>query len=258
MSFKYFNKGNKDVFRFFQMPVQLLQNPRFKQLSDGAKILITCMIDRRSLSEKSRWHDKQGRIYIYYPLHQICEDLSVSKQKAVNMLNELENAELIKRTRQGLGRPSRIYVGLISNSDWSEAIRKTEHTRSNQVCETDSNLSKQVCETDNSDEVVQNEDTSEPEAVRKDIHEKSNNQSSMSALDRLLEECKRDSTYTNNTDTEDIYTESNYGYREPASKEAYEREMPKTREEVLEEYRKMKERGEEDMKLVELMLLATN
>ena len=50
----------------------------------------------------------------------------------------------------------------------------------------------------------------------------------------------------------------NIKYREPASKEAYERELPKTREEVLEEYRKMKDRGEEDMKLVELMLLATN
>ena len=242
MGFKYFYKGDKDVFRFYRMPVQLFKNPCFKELSDGAKILITRMVDRRSLSEKSKWHDEQGRIYIYYPLHQICNDLSVSKQKAVNMLNELEKAQLIKRTRQGLGRPSKIYVGLISN----------------QVCETERRRLEPICKPDNSAEAVQNKDPSEPEVVRNDTRDKSENESSMSALDRILEECKLDLTNTNNTDTEYIYTESSSGDREPASREAYEREMPKTREEVLEEYRKMKERGEEDMKLVELMLLATN
>ena len=269
MSFKYFHKGDKDQFQFYRMPVQVFKSPPCKDLTAEAKLLITYMLDRRALSVKSGWHDEQGRIYIYYPLHQICDELSVGKQKAVHMLDELEKAELIKRSRQGLGRPSRIYVGIINNPDRSVAVQKPDYTRSNQLCETDRRRMKPVCKSDSLPEVVRDEDNSEAEVVRNtdrlgsevvhvEDHERSENQPPMRALDRLIEECKRDSTYINKTYTENLYTKSDSGDREPASKEAYEREMPKTREEVLEEYRQMKARGEEDMRLVELMLLATN
>lgn len=242
MSFKYFYERDKDDFQFYRMPVQAFKSPPCKDLTAEAKLLITYMLDRRALSVKSGWHDEQGRVYIYYPLHQICEDLSVGKQKAVHMLDELEKAELIKRTRQGMGRPSRIYVGFINNPLRTGTVRNEDFISREAVRNEDFS----------SRETVRNEDF-KPEEVRKPDHEKYDNQSPKRALDRLIEECKRDSTNTNSIDTEYIYTKSDSG--EIGS---YDRPLPKTREEVLEEYRKMKARGEVDMTLVELMLLATN
>ena len=54
--------------------------------------------------------DAAGRIYIYYTLNSIMEDVGCAVQKAVKLLGELEKYGLIERVRQGQGRPSRIYV----------------------------------------------------------------------------------------------------------------------------------------------------
>ena len=226
MSFQYFNEGEKESLQFYRLPALLLTDPVYRNLSSGAKILFTCMQDRRELSEKNGWKDKYGHIFIYYTLQQICHDLTVCKQKASRMLDELEAADLIKRVKQGMGRPTRIYVGLMNKQRRSEVVCKTDHSKEQPVC-----VASPV------------EDENHPPEGTQDI---------------LHDGCMSSTTHTNNTNTEYIYTESSFGSREPASKEAYERTLPKTREEVLEEYRKMKERGEEDMQLIELMLLATN
>ena len=67
-----------------------------------------------SLSAKNGWYDEQGRVYIYYTLDEIQEDLNCGHDKATRMLVELDNGKngfgLIERVRQGQGRPTKIYV----------------------------------------------------------------------------------------------------------------------------------------------------
>lgn len=58
--------------------------------------------------------DEQGRVYIFYTLSEIQEDISCGHEKAVKLLAELDTGHkgigLIERIKQGQGRPTRIYV----------------------------------------------------------------------------------------------------------------------------------------------------
>ena len=69
------------------------------------------MLDRVSLSVKNQWIDKKGRVYIIFTLEEIMEELGCANQKATKLVVELEEkAGLIERKRQGLGKPTLIYV----------------------------------------------------------------------------------------------------------------------------------------------------
>ena len=64
-----------------------------------------------SLSVKNHWLDEQSRVYIIFTTEEIMDALSCANQKACRLMLELEkDAGLIERKRQGLGRPSLIYV----------------------------------------------------------------------------------------------------------------------------------------------------
>lgn len=67
-------------------------------------------LDRVSLSIKNGWIDNQGRVFIYYSIKNICEDLNCGTQKACKLLDELEKVGALERKRQGLGRPNKLYL----------------------------------------------------------------------------------------------------------------------------------------------------
>ena len=56
------------------------------------------------------WIDNQGRVFIYYSIKNICEDLNCGTQKACKLLDELEKVGALERKRQGLGRPNKLYL----------------------------------------------------------------------------------------------------------------------------------------------------
>lgn len=62
------------------------------------------------MSCKNRWLDEGRRVYVYMTLNSIENSLGCCRQKACNLLNELEEFGLIERKRQGQGKPTRIYV----------------------------------------------------------------------------------------------------------------------------------------------------
>ena len=75
------------------------------------------MLDRLQLSIRNQWLDFLNRVYIIYTVEDIMADLHCGNQKACKLLSELENKTgLIKRKRQGLGKPSLIYVLKFSTS----------------------------------------------------------------------------------------------------------------------------------------------
>ena len=75
------------------------------------------MLDRLQLSIRNQWLDALNRVYIIYTVEDIMADLHCGNQKACKLLSELENKTgLIKRKRQGLGKPSQIYVLKFSTS----------------------------------------------------------------------------------------------------------------------------------------------
>jgi len=66
--FDYYYGSENNQFSFFRIPRQLMTGKRFKRLSTEAKLLYGLLLDRMGLSAKNGWHDKAGRVYIYYTL----------------------------------------------------------------------------------------------------------------------------------------------------------------------------------------------
>ena len=98
---------------FFKLLKILFEDEELKELSLEAKVLYVFMCDRIGLSVKNGWTDERGCIFIIYPVAEVCEKLGCKKDKARKILSELEHlgrAGLIRRKKQGLGRPDKIFV----------------------------------------------------------------------------------------------------------------------------------------------------
>ena len=118
MSFDYFyGPDDAEQYSFYRIPKRLITGDEFQNTSTEAKLLYGLMLDRLQLSIRNQWLDSLNRVYIIYTVEDIMADLHCGNQKACKLLSELENKTgLIKRKRQGLGKPSLIYVLKFSTS----------------------------------------------------------------------------------------------------------------------------------------------
>ena len=110
MDFDYFYGDETESFNFYMLPKKLFIDPRFKDLSDSAKILYSLLLDRSSLSKKNNLVDECSRVYIYFSVKELCELLNKSKPTIINILRDLDKIGLIKRKKQGQGKFCVIYV----------------------------------------------------------------------------------------------------------------------------------------------------
>ena len=121
--YDYYYANESSQYKFYQLPKELFDNPRYENLSDGAKILYGLMLDRMSLSRKNGWIDNEEKVYIIFTLESIMSAMKCKHDKAVKMLAELDSGKkdkngkilikgvrLIERKKQGQGNPSLIYL----------------------------------------------------------------------------------------------------------------------------------------------------
>ena len=103
MNFDYYYGDESNQFAFYRIPRQLITGEAFKKLSTDAKLLYGLLLDRMGLSAKNGWYDDMGRVFIYYTLDEIQEDLNCGHEKAVRLLAELDTGKkgfgLIERVR---------------------------------------------------------------------------------------------------------------------------------------------------------------
>ena len=140
INFDYYYGKESEQFNFYRIPKLLFSDKRFKSVSTDAKVLYGLMLDRMSLSIKNEWIDDENRVYIYFTLEDVMDFLSVGKDKALKLFAELDvekGVGLIKRKRQGLGKPMMIYVmnfnsGIISdeNEEQLVEVRSSENPES--------------------------------------------------------------------------------------------------------------------------------
>ena len=131
----YFYGPQAEQFAFYRIPKALFTDPAFRSISTDAKALYGLLLDRMNLSARNDWLDEQGRVYIVFTVEEIMESLACGNKKAVGLLRELEvEASLIKRRRQGLGKPNLIYVKnfikgnfLKCPNDTSVSVQSTVH-----------------------------------------------------------------------------------------------------------------------------------
>ena len=116
MTLDYYYGDQAEQFSFYRIPKVLFTDKRFKDLSAEAKILYGLLLDRMSLSAKNGWLDQEGRVYIVYTVEDIMDALSCASQKAMKLLNELDDKcglTLTKEMAQSLIQ--RVYVDGNSN-----------------------------------------------------------------------------------------------------------------------------------------------
>ena len=91
-------------------PKQLL-DPPYLYLSTEAKFIYMLMLDRLSLSKKNgeQW-EYDNETYIYFTVNEVCSRLRCQHGKATSVFRELEDSMLIRRDRQGLGKPHRVFI----------------------------------------------------------------------------------------------------------------------------------------------------
>jgi hypothetical protein len=83
---------------------------RYANLSLEAKFLYALMLDRVRLSERNGWRDEDGRTFICFSAKDAARLLGASESKARRVFRELESPGLVRREKQGQGRPDRLYV----------------------------------------------------------------------------------------------------------------------------------------------------
>ncbi|MBR5789401.1 MAG: replication initiator protein A [Lachnospiraceae bacterium] len=128
MMFDYFYEAQSESYAFYRTPKVLCTDPRFKDLSADAKLLYGILLDRMDLSKKNHWIDDTGRVYVFMTIKSVEEALGRCHQKAIRIMEELENIGLIERKRQGLCKPSKIYVKNFSAVWDAHAMKYINHT----------------------------------------------------------------------------------------------------------------------------------
>ena len=108
----YFYGNEASRFRFYRMPKALFDG----DLSLESATLYGLMLDRVGLSVKNGWTDGLGRVFIYFVQKDVQKFLRCGHNRATSFMRELERFGLIERKRQGLGKPTIIYVKNFSGS----------------------------------------------------------------------------------------------------------------------------------------------
>ena len=110
MVFDYFYEEKSESYSFYRIPKMLFTEEIFEALSTDAKALYGLLLDRISLSRENGWMDDAGRVYVYYTIKSVKKSMRCANTKACGLLRELDEFGLIERKKQGLGKPTIIYV----------------------------------------------------------------------------------------------------------------------------------------------------
>ena len=122
---------------FFKFDQRLLSY----NISPRAMILYAMLSDRVQLSSQNdNFRDTDG-VFIYFTLTEIQDVFGISLNVSRLLTKELEQAGLIRKKRQGQGKPNKIYINELSNqTTQKQAIKTTQkqkqatnHTNINQT-----------------------------------------------------------------------------------------------------------------------------
>ena len=110
IKFSYYYGKEADQYSFFKIPKILYTDSIFKTLSSDVKVLYSILLDRMSLSMKNGWLDEENKVFIIFTIDEIEETMNIGRNKAINIMKEIQDFGLIEKKRRGLGKPNIIYV----------------------------------------------------------------------------------------------------------------------------------------------------
>lgn len=95
---------------FLRLPLALIANPKYKQMSLEAKFIYSLLLNRMTLSQKNDWINEDNEVYLIYTREEAANTLNISYKKSISAFKELIQNGLLYEQRQGLGAPNLLYV----------------------------------------------------------------------------------------------------------------------------------------------------
>ena len=111
----YFNEYDCDQFKFYQLPKELYELEKYKDLSNDACVLYAMLRDRLQVSRKNGWIDEEGRVYFIFSRAEAALMIRKSKNSIIKYFNELTKADLLEEREIEKGGAYRLYLGKIQN-----------------------------------------------------------------------------------------------------------------------------------------------
>ena len=99
--------------------------PQYKHLTAQHILAYALMRDRLQLSISNQMKDEHGIPFICYDLGNVAADVRCGEKKAGQLVNDLDNMGLIRKVRRGLGKPNRIYVHDVLETEPSKRLDRT-------------------------------------------------------------------------------------------------------------------------------------
>ena len=233
--FNYYYSNEAEQFNFYRIPKILFTDKRFSKLSVEAKVLYGLLLDRMSLSVKNNWIDEDNRVYIYFKLEDVQEYMDIGKDKGIKLFSELDSEKgigLIERKKQGLGKPTMIYVMNFSTN--LTELKTSEKSGADVNIPDDIQNGKVSIDADYEDAEVQTSEKPKSESRVGNIEEISKNAEVLTSeiptsgllKNRTQEFGKSDSNNTNINNTE--YSNINQSYqqdKELSKRERYQKSV---------------------------------
>ena len=160
LKFDYYYGVQSEQFSFYRIPRLLIKDQHFKGLSSDAKLLYGILLDRIQLSKKNRWIDEEGHVYVYMTIESIEQALGRCHQKSCKVLKELVNFGLVEQKKQGLGKPTKLYVHNFGRV-WDANLQKYEtHTHGSMQ-----DIPAEVCDSYSNNTEIKNTDISDTNPI---------------------------------------------------------------------------------------------
>ena len=124
----YFNEYDCDQFKFYQLPKELYELEKYKDLSNDACVLYAMLRDRLQVSIKNNWIDEEGRVYFIYTREEAAIMIRKTERTIRKYFNELVEVNLLEEKIDG--RTYKLYLGKIQNNGkYIENIEKLKQKR---------------------------------------------------------------------------------------------------------------------------------
>lgn len=124
----YFNEYDCDQFKFYQLPKELYELEKYKNLSNDACVLYAMLRDRLQVSVKNGWVDEEGRVYFIYTREEAAIMIRKTERTIRKYFNELVEVNLLEEKIDG--RTYKLYLGKIQNNGkYIENIEKLKQKR---------------------------------------------------------------------------------------------------------------------------------
>jgi len=132
---RFYTLKEEIIIRFYQTPKALFNNPKYKGLSLGPKLMYSILRDRLDLSIKNNWKDKKGYIYLIFNIEELASLLEIDRTAVMRYKKKLVEYNLIIDKRIGQGNPNRIYVLKPELSNFLKLQKATSRSRNRQSLE---------------------------------------------------------------------------------------------------------------------------